>query len=94
MASSPQIRITKTPELAQVLEVLQQRFIGLTEGEIVKLAISTLFRHQDHRDENGFTPEEARELDQAIADADRGVNIEGPFKTNEELFRFLDSNKK
>ena len=94
MASSPQIRITKTPELARVLEALQQKFVGLTEGEIVKLAISTLFRHEDHRDENGFTPKEARELDQAIADADRGVNIEGPFKTNEELFRFLDSDKK
>ena len=89
MASSPQIRITKTPELAQVLEVLQQRFIGLTEGEIVKLAISTLFRHQDHRDENGFTPEEARELQETLDNP----QIVGPFKTTEEAFQFLDSNK-
>jgi len=43
--------------------------------------------------ENGMTEEQEQEILKASAEAKRGINVSGPFSTDEEVQDFLDSLK-
>jgi DNA-damage-inducible protein J len=43
--------------------------------------------------ENGLTIQQEREILKASEEAKRGINVEGPFETEEEIQAYLDSLK-
>lgn len=45
----PQIRLTKTPEINQVLSYLQRKYSVMSEAEIIKMALSEKY-YQETRD--------------------------------------------
>ena len=44
----PQIRLTKTPEIAHVLSVLKRKYPVMSEAEIIKMALSEKY-HEETR---------------------------------------------
>lgn len=57
---------------------------NLAAGTIVRVSLEVL------ADENGFTPKQARELDAAIAESRDPKNLDGPFRTANEVTAYLD----
>ena len=85
---STQIRFTASDSFQRALEELRPRFQFLSDAEIIKLAFSKFYYQEMGYDENGFSPEFQKELDQAIAEFDAG-EVEGPF-TVDEFFETLN----
>ena len=83
--TTKQIRFTATDAILDALEELKLKFKFLNDTEIFKMAFSKFYRDEMGYDENGFSPQFQKELDEAIADADAGENLEGPFNSMEEF---------
>ena len=84
--AASQIRFTKTFEISEMLADIKYLYRGLSEAELVKLALSKLWTKEVDRDENGLTKRQQKDLEEAIASKD----FYGPFE-GDEAIEFLDS---
>ncbi|HID91943.1 TPA: hypothetical protein EYP45_02375 [Candidatus Peregrinibacteria bacterium] len=89
VAINQQIRFTKSFDVSEMLEDIRYLYRGLSESELVKLAISKLWTKEVPRDENGFTPRQQRDLQQAIDEANEGKNLVGPFDSIDDFLSDL-----
>jgi hypothetical protein len=98
---APQIRITKTKELKNMLEILKAQFALLSESEILKLALSDFFRRQEEERIRQWeaslplmelTDEEQEEITKGIMDLER-MEKGGALKpmTVEEIMKEITS---
>ena len=86
-----QIRFTANKEMTEALKKLKTKLRFLSDAEIFKLAFSRLYAHEMNLvDEIGFTAEDRRELDEALADLEANRNIEGPFYSAEEFIKSME----
>jgi hypothetical protein len=53
-----QIRITRTAELNRILSFLKERYVLLSEAEIIKMALSNLYYQQGRGGVESFVPQE------------------------------------
>jgi len=58
---------------------------NIADGTIVRVLVEVL------TDENGFTPERAAALDEAIEESLDPKNLDGSFKTADEVRAYLDN---
>jgi hypothetical protein len=87
MKATP-IRITRTPELSDVIKSLKKFYKGMTENEIIKKALIDDYRQKfPYRHEN-FSDLESESLN-ALTEIKTG-NCVGPF-TKKESLDYLES---
>ena len=82
-----QIRIAKTPELAEVLNSLKHFYKGLTENEIIKHAVTEDYRRRfpyEFFPEEKISPELNVEISEALEEIENG-EFSGPFTKEESL---------
>jgi hypothetical protein len=84
---SSQIRITRTPELSEVLESLKSFYKGLSENEIIKKAViedyRTRFPYEIFPAEK-ISPAEENEISEILEEVKNG-EFSGPFTPKESL---------
>ncbi|MDF2379349.1 MAG: hypothetical protein P1V18_03965 [Candidatus Gracilibacteria bacterium] len=80
-----QVRITKTPELTKVLDVLQQEYPLLNDAEIIKFSLSLAYK-QIQPDHYWMTPEEEEGVGKALQELKEGKGFSG---TVEEAITWL-----
>lgn len=98
---TPQIRVSRTKEIERILDVLKGYFVLLSEAEIVKLALSHLYRKQEEERIRQWeaslpfmelTDEEQESLTEGIKDLER-MKRDGTLKpmTVEEIMEEITS---
>ena len=84
----PQIRLSKTPELEEVLAFLRNKYRILSEAEIIKVALA-----EKYKKEMGELPLVDEEVEKLIAkgleDIKKGRYVK--LDTEEDIDKYLDS---
>lgn len=89
---SSQIRITRTPELSEVLDSLKSFYKGMTENEVIKSIVTADYRRKfpyERFPEEKISPELDAEMNEVFEEVKNG-EFSGPF-TKEESLKHLKS---
>ena len=84
----PQIRITKTPQMQQILEFMKNEFPLFSESDIVKLSLSKTYNQLKAEKLYYLTPEGEKGLDIGVKEIEQGKGFTG---TAEESIEWLES---
>lgn len=89
-----QVRVAKTDAMQEILDFLLVKYKGLTENDLVKLALSKFYQDEMlHRQElppEYLSPAKERQLTKILEEFDRG-EYEGPFDNAEDFLVSLKS---
>ena len=87
--ASNQIRFTKNFDISEMLKDLNFIYRGLSEAELLKLALSKVWANEIKKDKNGLTLRQQKDLNEAIVDMKNGEYV-GPFE-GDSAIKYLDT---
>lgn len=89
-----QIRITKTPELSEILSSLKSFYKGMTENEIIKKTLVEDYRtHFPYKENEPISKALNKEISETLAEVKNG-EFSGPFTKAESLAHLTSLSKK
>lgn len=90
--NSTLLQLKIDPELKKNLKMIAD-YKGISVGSLAKMFLKETARKEELKmlTENGMTVDQEREILRRSEEAERGINVVGPFNTAEEMIKSLNS---